>query len=174
MIRFKKASIVALGIVALVGCTKSAPSVSDTTSVAATGTAPDAAADEQAIRAINPAWFKAYNARDVDGVVALYADDAVFNAPGTPAAHGRAAMRELFQKDIQGATRAGYTDTQGSNGEFGVSGDLGWEWNTFTVADKSGARVDAGKYVTVYARRNGKWLIIRDIWNSDLPSVPAK
>ncbi len=174
MIRFKKASIVALGIVALVGCTKSAPPVSDTASVAATGPAPDATADEQAIRAINPVWFKAYNAHDVDGVVALYADDAVLNMPGIPAVRGPAAIRAAYQKDIQGAAAAGYTDTQGTNGEFGVSGDLGWEWNTFTVTDKSGKNVDAGKYVTVYARRNGKWQIIRDIWNSDLPSVPAK
>jgi len=50
-----------------------------------------------------------------------------------------------------------------------VSGDLGWEWGTFTVTNKSGATVDKGKYVTVCAKKDGKWLIIRDIWNSDGP-----
>jgi hypothetical protein len=34
--------------------------------------------------------------------------------------------------------------------------DLGWEWNTFTLTDKSGATIDKGKYVTVFARRNEK------------------
>jgi ketosteroid isomerase-like protein len=32
--------------------------------------------------------------------------------------------------------------------------------------------VDAGKYVTVFQRKDGKWRIIRDIWNSDNPPAP--
>jgi hypothetical protein len=69
---------------------------------------------------------------------------------------------------------AGLKNNQGASPEFGVSGDLGWEWNTFTVTDQTGATVDTGKYVTVYARRDGKWLIVRDIWNSDMPpAAPA-
>jgi hypothetical protein len=51
--------------------------------------------------------------------------------------------------------------------------DLAWEWNTFAVTDNSGKTVDAGKYVTVYRKKDGKWLIIRDIWNSDNPPAPA-
>jgi ketosteroid isomerase-like protein len=57
--------------------------------------------------------------------------------------------------------------------EVGVSGDLGWIWNTFIVKDKAGTTVDASKYVTVVARRDGEWRIIRDIWNSDNPAAPA-
>ena len=162
MSRFRNAAIVAAGLLALTGCAKNAPSAGDT------------AADEQAIRAINPAWFKAYNAGDVDGVVALYADDAVLNIPGAPAARGRAAIRDAYVTDIAASAAGGVSNSQGANGEFGVSGDLGWEWNTFTVRDKSGTTVDAGKYVTVYGRKNGKWLIIRDIWNSDAPPAPSK
>ena len=56
--------------------------------------------------------------------------------------------------------------------DLGVSGDLGWIWNTFTVKDKSGATVDTGKYLTLLARRDGRWVIIRDIWNSDSPPTP--
>jgi ketosteroid isomerase-like protein len=173
MIRFKRVSLVACSVVALAGCTKSDSSGSDTATVASAGTA-DAAADEQAIRAINPVWFKAYNAHDVDGLVALYADDAVLNPPGTPPARGSAAIREAFTKEIQAVTAASYSDNPGADGEFGVSGDLGWEWNTFTITDKTGATIDKGKYVTLFERRNGKWLIIRDIWNSDMPPAPAK
>lgn len=59
-------------------------------------------ADESAFRTINNSWFKAYNAGDVDGIVALYADDAVVSAPGVPAARGQAAIRKLLTKDIAG------------------------------------------------------------------------
>lgn len=170
MIQFRNTSFAVLGIVALAACTKAAPPASDTTAAmtpaAATAATP---ADEQAIRAINVAWFKAYNAHDVDGVTALYADDAVLNVPGMPAARGSAAIKEAYQKDIAAMTKAGYTNNQGSSDDVGVSGDLAWQWSTFTVTDKSGKTVDTGKYVTVFQRKDGKWLIIRDIWNSDGP-----
>lgn len=136
--------------------------------------APDTrAADEQAIRSINPNWFKSYNAGDVDGVVALYADEAVVSAPGAPPARGHAAIREFFTKDIAGSAAAGVTLNSSSATDVAVSGDLSWEWGTFTVTDKSGATIDRGKYVTVCGRKDGKWLIIRDIWNSDGPMQKA-
>ena len=156
----RSVAIVAASLVVLAGCAKTTPP------------AADAAADEAAIRAVDSAWFKAYNAGDADGVTALYAEDAVVNDPGMPAVRGRAAIREAYVKDIAAEAAGGLTDNQGPSGEFGVSGDLGWEWNTFTVTDKSGAIVDTGKYVTVYGKKNGKWFIIRDIWNSDTP--PAR
>ena len=132
--------------------------------------APDTrVADEATIRESNRTWSKAYNAGDVDGLVALHAEDAVVSAPGAPAARGHAAIRELFVKDIAASAKAGITLNIGAVSDVGVSGDLGWEWGTFTATDKSGTTVDAGKYVTVFARKNGKWLIIRDIWNSDMP-----
>jgi uncharacterized protein (TIGR02246 family) len=160
MVHLKSSAIVAVGLLALVGCAKSAQPAADT------------AADEAAVRAVNPAWFKAYTAGDVDGLEALYADDAVVNVPGAPPARGRAAIRESLAKDIAASTAGGFTLNQGPTSDVGVSGDLGWEWSTFTVTDKSGATVDAGKYVTVYGRKDGKWLIIRDIWNSDTPAAP--
>ena len=132
--------------------------------------APDtSAADESAIRSINPGWFKAYNAGDVNGIIALYAEDAVVNGPGAAAARGQVAIREFFMKEVAGSSAAGVTLNSGSTTDVGVSGNLGWEWGTFTVTDKSGATLDNGKYVTVLARKDGKWLIIRDIWNSDGP-----
>ena len=132
------------------------------------------AVDEAAIRGINPSWFKAYNAGDPNSIVALYAEDAVVNPPGAPAAHGHAAVTELFVKDIAASAAAGITLHAGPASDAGVSGDLGWEWGTFTVMDKSGATVDVGKYVSVFARKDGKWFIIRDIWNSDGPIQAPK
>ena len=151
-----RVAIVAAGLLALAGCAKPA-------------TAPDTAADEAAIRAVNPEWFAAHQAGDADRLAALYAEDAVLSIPGAPPVRGRPAIREAFAAEVAAMTAAGLKNNQGASPEFGVSGDLGWEWNTFTVTDQAGATVDTGKYVTVYARRDAKWLIIRDIWNSDTP-----
>jgi uncharacterized protein (TIGR02246 family) len=143
----------------------------------ACGSAPpaaDSAADQAALRAADSAWFTAVNAGDVDGVTALYAEDAVVNVPGAPPARGSAAIRGVLAKDIENASKSGVKLVPGPNVEVGVSGDLGWIWNTFTVTDKASAIVDAGKYLTLAERKDGKWRIIRDIWNSDnSPAPPA-
>ena len=137
--------------------------------------APDTrVADEAAIRGVNPAWFKAYTAGDVNSLVALYTEDAVVSPPGGTAARGSNAIRELYMKETAASNAAGIILHAGPSTDVGVSSDLGWEWGTFTVTDKSGATVDAGKYVSVFGRKDGKWLIIRDIWNSDAPmQAPA-
>jgi uncharacterized protein (TIGR02246 family) len=136
--------------------------------------AADTAADEAALRAADSTWFTAVNRGDVDGMTALYAEDAIVNVPGAPPARGSAAIRGVLAKDIENANKAGVKLVPGPDIEVGVSGDLGWIWNTFTATDKAGATVDAGKYLTLAERRDGKWLIIRDIWNSDnSPAPPA-
>jgi uncharacterized protein (TIGR02246 family) len=165
-----KASIVALTLLAVLGCSKAEAPVVDTAAAMtppATAAAPASAADKEAVHAVNVSWFKAYNARDVDAISALYADDAVLSAPGAPSARGAAAIKEAFRKDMAAATKAGIANNAGTSDEIGVSGDLAWEWNTYSAAVKSGKVVEKGKYVTVFERRNGKWVIIRDIWNSD-------
>ena len=164
------AAIVALTLLAVIGCSRAEAPVVDTAAAmtpAATAPAPASAADKEAVRAVNDSWFKAYNARDVDAISALYADDAVVSAPGMPSARGAAAIKEAFRKDIAAATKGGIANSAGTSDEVGVSGDLAWEWNTYQATDKSGKVVERGKYVTVFERRNGKWVIIRDIWNSD-------
>jgi uncharacterized protein (TIGR02246 family) len=136
--------------------------------------AADSRADEAALRAVDSAWFTAVNAGDVDGVTSLYAEDAVVSVPGAPPARGSAAVRGVLAKDIENASKGGVKLVPGPDAEVGVSGDLGWIWNTFTVTDKAGATVDAGKYLTLAGRKDGEWRIIRDIWNSDnSPAPPA-
>jgi ketosteroid isomerase-like protein len=131
--------------------------------------APDTAGDEVAARAVNVAWYKAYNAGDGAAVAALYAEDAVLNAPGAPAARGMAPIRDYYLKNAADTAAAGLALVDDPSSDVGVSGDLAWQSGTFKITDKSGAVVDAGKYITVFQRKNGKWMIIRDTWNSDTP-----
>ncbi|CAN5826812.1 hypothetical protein BH24GEM1_BH24GEM1_27290 [soil metagenome] len=133
----------------------------------------DVAADEAAISAHDSAWFAAHNANDAKALAALYADDAVVSVPGTPPVRGSAALRKALDKDVADMKAGGLTVVASPTADVGVSGDLGWIWNTFTVKDKSGATVDAGKYLTLLGRKDGQWRIIRDIWNSDNPPPPA-
>jgi uncharacterized protein (TIGR02246 family) len=137
--------------------------------------AAEASKDEAAIRAISPVWAKAYNAGDAKAISALYAEQAVLLPPSAPAAKGKAAILAYFAKDTAESAKAGVTFSLDpkSKSDVGVSGDMGWESGTYAVNAKSGAPVEVGKYLTVYKKSDGKWLIIRDTWNADAPPAPA-
>lgn len=130
--------------------------------------------DEEAVRAVNQAWFKAYTAGDIDGLVALYADDAVLGNPGAPPSRGQAAIREAYTKELAEARTSGVSLNPNASTDVGISDDLAWEWGGFTATDKSGASIDSGKYLTVFAKRDGKWVIVRDMWNSNAPMQAGK
>jgi uncharacterized protein (TIGR02246 family) len=159
MINLHKLVVLAATFAALAACAKTAP--------------PDTAADEAAARAVNVAWYKAYNAGDGAAVAALYAEDAVLNAPGAPAARGKASISEFYLKNAAESAAAGFALVDDPSSDAGVSGDLAWQSGTFKINDKSGAAVDAGKYITVFQRKDGKWMIIRDTWNSDAAPASA-
>ena len=154
MITFKRALILAVSLIAVAG----------------TAPAADTTTDTAAIRAVNAAWAKAYNAGDADALVALYAEDAVVFPPAAPAARNRAAIRKFFTQDIAASKAAGGT-IHLATGDVDASGNLAWESGTFKVTNKSGATVETGKYLSVFQKRNGKWLLYRDIWNSDAASA---
>lgn len=154
----KAAAIVAAGLVALAAC-QMAPK--------------NTAADESAIRDGTKAWAVAYNAGDADGVTALYSEDAMVMPPGAPMAVGRAAILEYIANDITGAKAAGVTLAIGDNDTVGMSGDLAWHSGSYSVMDASGATVDTGNYMEALQRKDGKWHIVRDIWNSDRAPTPA-
>ena len=135
--------------------------------------APDTTADAATLKAEAPVWFQLYNAGDADGVAALYAEDGVVLAPGAPAVVGRAAIRDFIASKSATYKAAGLTSTGDEVTDVGVAGDMAWITGTFSVTDASRATVHKGKYVAIYRRANGKWAIIRDTWNSDMPPAAA-
>lgn len=153
----KSAAIIAVGMVALAGCQK----------------AVDTAAVSDEIKRGVRDWVAAYNAGDADTIAAKYSDNAVVMAPGAPASVGREAIREFIAKDSAGAKAAGVTLVISDGDEVGVMGDLAWHSGAYTVNDATGAAVDSGNYLEIQQNMDGKWMIIRDIWNSDRAPAPA-
>ena len=152
----------ALGIgtvVALSACAPAAPPPVDT------------AAEEAAIKAVTAAWLEAYNAGDVEKIVAMYAGDGVLMPPHAAVATGHAAIRAFLTADTAAAKAAGVKLVPGAT-TAGVAGDTGWESGSYTATDASGTTVDSGSYLSVSRKTNGKWLFVRDTYNSDRP-MPA-
>lgn len=49
-------------------------------------------------------WVRRFNAADIDGLAALYAEDAVNHQVVTEPLHGRGAIRRLFETEFARAT----------------------------------------------------------------------
>jgi ketosteroid isomerase-like protein len=133
------------------------------------------AADEAArIRAGTASWMQSFNSGNAGAVAALYSDEALLMPPNAPPARGVVAIKEGIAKEIAGAKKSAITLAMGTVDEVNVAGDMAWHSGSYVVKDKAGKPVDAGKFIEVWEKKNGKWRIVRDMWNSDgPPAAPA-
>jgi ketosteroid isomerase-like protein len=155
MRQWQVAALAAAGFLALSGC---APQPTDS------------AAFEQQAKEDVRRFIPAFNTGDMETILAQYAPDAEVMAPGNARAVGHDAIRTLLEKESAGLQAAGLALVATDDDKAAASGDLGHHSGSFVVKDAAGTVVDSGNYLAVMQRQpDGKWLMIRDIWNSDRP-----
>ncbi len=133
------------------------------------------AADETTIRALDAQWSKTAAAKDLDGSVAYYADDASLLPPNAPIAADKQAIRAVWSSLLSSGASLSW---EASKVEVSRSGDLAYIVGAYTLAtkDPEGKPVnDHGKFVEVWKKQaDGKWKVEADIFNSDLPPAPEE
>ncbi len=117
------------------------------------------------ITAMENAYAAADNAKDADGVVAYYADDAQSLGANEPTAVGKEAIKASVMKNFEKDTM-GYTISFETTGLW-AAGDYAVETGTSKSVDKDGNVMRSGKFMTLFEKRDGKYIAIRDIYNSD-------
>lgn len=138
-----------------------------------TAGSPPAATDESAIRAAGAAWDGAWKGLNADALAAFYAPDAVLMPETARTARGAAAIRDFLGIYTGLLAEGGYTVLIDSAADVEVSGNLAIRSGTYAITDSSGTSVDTGKWLQTWRRTDGRWLISRDIRNSDnLPLFP--
>ena len=118
--------------------------------------------DELAIRSLVTSWMDATMRGDIESVLGLMTDDALFLVPGKPpmtkagfeaASRSQAAakVRIVAQSEVQ---------------EVRVEGAMAYMWSNLTVTmtreGKSGSNTRTGQTLTVFRRVDGRWLLCRD------------
>ncbi len=119
------------------------------------------------------AWAKTIVAKDTEGFVSYYADDAVLLAPNAALASGKDAIRAWIKPIFESA---GYSGSSGPEKvEVARSGDMAYVWGTYRSTMNPEGRTaveDHGKYLEVWKKQpDGKWKCIVDMINSDLPAA---
>jgi uncharacterized protein (TIGR02246 family) len=121
-------------------------------------------ADERAIRRVVADWQKLTANENVEGVLALMADDAVFLVAGHPPMRGRARFETNLRQVLNTHRIESTADVQ----EVVVSGNLAYCWSVLSVRmtprDGGGAgTLRAGSVLTILRKRDdGAWVLSRD------------
>lgn len=130
--------------------------------------------DEQAVRAASDQWQRDVAAQNVDAIVALHTHDAVLMLSHAPLVKGSAAIREGWTQMVKTpGLKLSWTPTKIEV----ASPTVATEYGTYTESydGPNGKETDAGNYVTIWHKVNGKWLVALDAPNttSPLPGAPV-
>jgi uncharacterized protein (TIGR02246 family) len=120
------------------------------------------------IRRIGDDWARHWNAGELDGVVAAYAEDAVYLPPHHEAVHGRDAIRDYLKAPLG----HGVSDLVFEVTYIKQQGPIAWDVGTYRMTipqDDGTKKEDHGKYLSVWRRVGKNWLLAADAWSSDLP-----
>ena len=126
---------------------------------------------KKAIEHSNQQWMAAVVKGDGAAVSQLYSEDAVLLPANDHEVKGRAAVEKMFA----GLGPGGVTEIKLTTTAVEVHGDAAIETGTYSLAAKGpgGAVIpnaDEGKYLVVWKKAKGKWLMHKDIWNSSKPN----
>ena len=132
-------------------------------------------ADEQAIRAANAQWSQAAGAKDLEGTLSFYADDAVLLWPNSPPAVGKQAVRAAWIEEFKDPA---YSLSWGIE-EVVVSrsGDLAYARGSYdaTYTPAGYAVREHGKFLVIWKKQpGGAWRVAVDTDNADAPATPIK
>jgi ketosteroid isomerase-like protein len=127
------------------------------------------ALEEKVLRDMDTEWSKAASALDLDRTVSYYAEDASLLQPNAPIATGKEALRREWAKLLDGFS-GGWQPTKI---DVSRGNDMAYIIGTYDVTwTHPGSKTlhDRGKYVEVCKKQSdGKWKVVVDIFNSDLP-----
>ncbi|MEJ2339830.1 MAG: DUF4440 domain-containing protein [Gemmatimonadales bacterium] len=118
-----------------------------------------------AIEAGDVAWQTAWSAGDAAAITALYADDAIVMAPGMPSMRRHKAIQAGLQVALDMAEGSQLTLTPK---EIMAHGDMALDVGKWVETGADGSHKDHGKYIAVWKKIDGQWMLVRDIWNSSM------
>ena len=123
-------------------------------------------ADADAIRKSTADLASSINDRNVEQILALYAENSVFMPPNAPLLRGREPLKSFYTDFVTKVT-----DIKLEPVDVAGHGPIAYESGTYTL--NVGSTRDRGKYLIVLRNTGGKWRTEYTSWSSDLPKPAA-
>ncbi|MGH8249706.1 MAG: YybH family protein [Steroidobacteraceae bacterium] len=111
------------------------------------------------------AWQERYRAQDAAGVAALYTEDAQLLPPDAPVVEGRVAIQEFIARNF----RPGGAPIEIATVETQVFEDYAHRQGSFRLGEPGNESSATGKFLELWKKVDGRWLIHREIWNANAP-----
>jgi ketosteroid isomerase-like protein len=159
--RFSLSAMLCLLAIGVVGCNQADY---DTAQATAQEAEPmiDQAAEAAAIKALETEWSDRFGAADVDGIMAMHAQNVVQLPPGSPALVGQEAVRASWE---------GMANTEGLSASWestaayvAPSGEMAFDYGIANVTLPDGTS-EVSNYLVVWVREDGEWKVAADMWN---------
>lgn len=130
--------------------------------VSVLSSSPPRGAPAQGARSLDEAFVAAAKAGDLEGIMKLYAEDAVLYPPGEMPQKGFEAVRFEWKEALEANV---FQEVRLEETACRTSGSLSVSWGRFhlTLAPRAaGKRVKTteGRYTSVAEKRSGKWVYI--------------
>ncbi len=119
-----------------------------------------------AIAAANRQFIEAFRRGDAGGLAGLYMADGQLLPPHSDIIMGRDGIRAFWQRTLDLDLKAATLQTV----EAQASDHFAVEVGKYTLVGADGQETDAGKYIVIWRNDMGKWLLHRDISNTNRPA----
>jgi ketosteroid isomerase-like protein len=132
-----------------------------------TTTAIDKEQIKKEIQAKEDAFAEIYNTGELKNI-GYYADDATTFFPNRPPLVGKEAIVEFYKSAITSATdKISFTSK-----DIFISNDGNQvvEIGYFKVVDSTNTPINSGNYMSLFEKRDGKYVCVRDMSASDMPA----
>ena len=135
---------------------------------------PGSAADaKKAIDAANAQWPRLTSSGHADSIAEFFATDGVIMPPNMATVRGKDAIRVFFATlntvDPRPTLTLRAETVVGAGAMALEKGRWRWAFPAGATLPPGMTAVDSGKYIVHWMQRSGKWVMLDDIWNSDLP-----
>ncbi len=122
------------------------------------------AQSKQMVQTMSDRWAAAFNKGDAGAVAAMYAEDAYVLPPGGPMVKGRSAIEAFWRQTAQQVGDAKLTTIDVQRLGRHAAREIGAV--TLETKAQSPQQI-VGKYVVVWRKIGGHWLLATDIWNTN-------
>jgi uncharacterized protein (TIGR02246 family) len=127
--------------------------------------------NDSGIEKVRSRWVASFNAKDISGLMALYADGAALLPPSGEHVTGKENIRAYFQRRFDAATTLNVKLTNIHSDSSGALGfDSGRYEQTVVRAGAAGQASSRGSYLLVVKRDKENWVIVQHAMTEAPPS----
>jgi ketosteroid isomerase-like protein len=135
--------------------------------------APVVIIDKEAIKTeiqeLENAFAKAYNERNTDGII-YYAEDAISFSNEKKPLEGKKAIHESMMEDLKTFPKDAKISFKTKEVHVSNDGNQVVEIGGYQIDDATNSTMMSGNFMSLFEKRDGKYICIRDMANSDMPN----